>query len=166
MNIDLICNLNSAVALSEGLQQEDQPVNLQTILLLHNWSTEDPEKTLQSSESQFPRAEHGLMEKQTKKSRTNRDHKSHQSAVIPTTRVKWDQVWTQPSQQSCRYLHTQVPLTISCFHLKPSLLPCCCINLSSFRHSSSIHPALCPPSSNTWVKDAKITVAWESVSVY
>lgn len=44
-NIDLICNFNSsAVAPSEGLLQEDQSVNLKTILLLHNWSMEDPEK--------------------------------------------------------------------------------------------------------------------------
>lgn len=50
-NVDLICNFNfSAVAPSEALLQEDQSVNLQTILLLHNWSMEDPEKTLQSSE--------------------------------------------------------------------------------------------------------------------
>lgn len=127
-NVDLICNSNySAVAPSEGLWQEDQSPD---ILLLHNWSMEDPDKTLQSSERQFPRAEHGLMEKQMKNSRTNRDHKSHQSAVKPITRVTWDQVWTLPSQQSYRYLHNQVPLTISCFHgdLKPSLLPCCCIN--------------------------------------
>lgn len=50
-NVDLICNLNSsAVAPSEGLRQEAQSVNLQMILLLHNWSMEDPEKTPQSSE--------------------------------------------------------------------------------------------------------------------
>lgn len=50
-NVDIICNLNSSAgAPSEGLQQEDQALNLQMILLLNNWSMENPGKTLQSSE--------------------------------------------------------------------------------------------------------------------
>lgn len=55
-NAALISHLNSStVALSEGLRQEDQSETLQMILLLHNWSMEDPEKTFMSSEGQnFP----------------------------------------------------------------------------------------------------------------
>lgn len=50
-NVDLICCLNFAVSPSERLRQEEQRVNLRTILRLHNWPTEDPEQTPASSET-------------------------------------------------------------------------------------------------------------------
>lgn len=160
-NVDLIYNLNSSAgAQSEGLRQEDQSLNLQMILLLPNWSMEDPGKTLQSSER------HGVLQRNMDRWKSKWRTVELASAVKPITLATWDQVWK---------LQVLTHPGTSCFHgdlvFFTSLLLYKLALLSSY--SSSIHPAL-PPTSRQMTSNLqtvappgleRLSVVQESVSV-
>lgn len=157
-NVDLIWNLNSSAgAPREGLRQEDQSLNLQMILLLPNWSMEDPGKTLQSSER------HGVLQRNMDRWKSKWRTAELASAVKPITLVTWDQVWK---------LQVLTHPGTSCFHgdlvFFTSLLLYKLALLSSY--SSTIHPSSFTSnfrpnylkstnSSSTWVREAKLSVA-------
>lgn len=146
-NLDLICNLNSsAVAPGKGLRQEDQSVNPQTILLLHGGSWLKHFTLLRDSFLERNMDWWKSKWRTVERTETTNlisllwklDNSGHVGLGVNAAWSPKLQVPTQPGSFD-RILFPRWPevLLTSLLLYKPALLS---------SHSSSIHPALCPPS--------------------